>query len=57
MKTLTPIARCLLKFDPSLVYATTEGEEWEKLPVEIALLNFDDEMAALFIDVMKVKGR
>ena len=57
LKALSPIARCLLKFDPSMVYATTEGEDWEKLPVELALTNFDDEVAALCIEVMKVKER
>lgn len=56
-KKLMPIANCLLKFEPSLVYATTEGENWEKLPVELALLNFDDEMAALLIHSMKEKER
>ena len=56
-KTLSPIAKCLLRYEPSLVYATTEGEDWEKLPVELALLNFDDDMAALLINSMKEKER
>ena len=56
-KKLTPIANYLLKFEPSLVYATTEGENWEKLPVELALLNFDDDIAALLIHSMKEKER
>ena len=56
-KDFTPIAECLLSFDSSLVYDTTEGEEWEKLPVEIALVNFDDCMAELLIRAMQNKDR
>ena len=56
-KDFTSIAECLLSFDSSLVYDTTEGEEWEKLPVEIALVNFDDCMAELLIRAMQNKDR
>ena len=56
-KDFTSIAECLLSFDPSLIYVTTEGEEWEKLPVEIALVNFDDCMAELLIKTMQNKDR
>ena len=56
-KMLLPIVKCLLRYDPSLVYATTEGESWEKLPLELALLNFDDDMSALLIESMKEKER
>ena len=56
-KDFTSIAECLLSFDSSLVYDTTEGEEWEKLPVEVALVNFDDCMAELLIRAMQNKDR
>ena len=56
-KMLLPIVTYLLRYDPSLVYATTEGESWEKLPLELALLNFDDDMSALLIESMKEKER
>ena len=57
LKHLSEIARHLIKCDGGLVYATTEGEKWEKMPVELALLFSDDEMASLLIKSMLEKSR
>lgn len=56
-KDFTLIAECLLSFDSNLIYDTTEGEEWEMLPVELALVNLDDSMAELLIKAMQNKDR
>ncbi len=56
-RNFTDIAKILISSCPGLVYSTTEGEKWGKLPVELALLNFDDEMASLLIKSMLEKCR
>lgn len=52
------IARCLIERDQQLVYVTTHPSEGRKqMPVELALENFDDEMASLLINKTAVKQR
>ena len=56
-RNLIPIAKMLLRWDPSLVYSTTEGEPLERIPVELALKNYDDEMSSLLLEAMSNKCR
>ena len=52
------IARSLIERDQPLVYVTTQpGEPRKQMPVELALENFDDEMASLLINKTAVKQR
>ncbi len=50
------IAKCLLEFDPDLIFLTTHPKV-RKLPVELALENYDDEMASLLINATTSKSR
>lgn len=51
------IARVLLERDPGLVYVTTHRGQRKKTPVELALENYDDEMASLLMNKMAKKSR
>ena len=51
------IAKALLERDPSLVYVTTHPGERKKTPVELALENYDDEMASFLMNKMAKKSR
>ena len=50
------IAKCLLQYDPELVYLKTVGGG-HKFPVEYALENYKDDVAALIIKGMSNKRR
>ncbi len=50
------IAKCLLEFDPDLIFLTTHPKV-RKLPVVLALENYDDEMASLLINATTSKSR
>ena len=50
------IAECLIKHNPELVYLTTFGGN-DKLPIESALENYQDEVGALIIKAMSNKRR
>ena len=51
------IAKILIERDPSLVYVTTFPGKRLKLPVELALENYDDEMASFLMNKMGKKSR
>lgn len=51
------IARALIARDRTLVYITTHPGKRKKLPVELALENFDDEIASLLMNKMGKKSR
>ena len=51
------IARVLIERDPGLLYVTTHPGKRKKTPLELALENFDDEMASLLMNKMGKKSR
>lgn len=51
------IASVLIERDPGLLYITTHPGKRKKMPVELALESFDDEMASLLMNKMGKKFR